>query len=400
MNEIRPLTIQVGLLPRTHGTGLFQRGLTQALTIATLGSTSLQQLIENMDGEEKKRYIHHYNFPPYSVGEVNRLGPPSRRSIGHGSLAEKALEPVIPDKETFPYTIRLVSEILSSAGSTSMAATCGSTLALMDAGVPIKKPVAGIAMGVVFSDQTYKVLTDIQALEDFYGDMDFKVAGTTEGITAIQLDVKTLKLTTAILTEALQRSKEARLFILGKMAEVIAAPREKVSEYAPKVEVIKINPKKIGELIGPGGKVINKIIEQTETEIDIEEDGTVNVSGENAELLEKAMTIIRGIVEEIEPGSIYEGEVVKLFDFGAIVEILPGKSGMVHISQIADHRVEDINSELEIGQKVKVKVVNIDDMGRTNLTMQLDKPNNSISIPTERREPRRDRFPRRDPRHR
>lgn len=376
LDEIRPITVEVGLLPRTHGSGLFQRGLTQVLTLVTLGSTSLQQLIENMEGEEKKRYIHHYNFPPYSVGEVSRLGPPPRRSIGHGALAEKALVPVIPDKEKFPYTIRVVSECLSSAGSTSMGSVCGSTLALMDAGVPIVKPVTGVAMGIVFKEDKYKVLTDIQALEDFYGDMDFKVAGTAEGITAIQLDVKTIKLTVDILVEALEQARKARLNILEKMLSAISAPRSSLSKYAPKVEVVKIDPKKIGEVIGPGGKVINQIIEVTETEIDIEEDGTVNVSGETIEGIKKAVQMIQGIVKEVTPGEIYTGKVVKIMDFGAIVEILPKKSGMVHISQITDHHVNKVEDELSIGQEVTVKVKEIDNMGRINLTMRLHDENN------------------------
>ena len=376
LEEVRPLTIQVGILPRTHGSGLFQRGLTQVLSLVTLGSTSLQQLIENMEGEEKKRYMHHYNFPPYSVGEVNRLGPPPRRSIGHGALAEKSLIPVIPDKELFPYTIRVVSECLSSAGSTSMGSVCGSTIALMDAGVPLKKPVAGVAMGVVFKDDKYKVLTDIQALEDFYGDMDFKVAGTVDGITAIQLDVKTLKLTIDILAEALMQAKRGRLFIMEKMLAVIDKPRATLSKYAPKVEVIKIDPKKIGEVIGPGGKVINKIIEETLTEIDIEEDGSVNVSGETVEGIKKAIAMIEGIVKEIMPGEIYTGKVVKIMDFGAIVELLPKKSGMVHISQITDHHLDKVEDALSLGQEVTVKVREIDNMGRVNLTMRLTDANN------------------------
>lgn len=376
LDEVRPITCNVSLLPRTHGSGLFQRGFTQVLSLVTLGSTSLEQLIENMDGEEKKRYMHHYNFPPYSVGEVGRFGPPPRRSIGHGSLAEKALEPVIPDKEDFPYTIRVVSECLSSAGSTSMGSVCGSTLSLMDAGVPLKKPVAGIAMGVVFKEGKYKVLTDIQALEDFYGDMDFKVAGTKDGITAIQLDVKTLDLTIEILKEALEHARVGRLFILGKMLEAIKEPRETVSKYAPKVEMITVNPKKIGEIIGPGGKMINKIIEETETEIDIDDDGSVSVTGENAEGIKRAIEIIEGIVAEVEVGKIYKGQIVKLLEFGAIVEILPGKTGMVHISEIADHRVEKIEDELSLDQEIEVKVLKVEPNGKIALTMKLNAVNN------------------------
>lgn len=376
LNEVRPLTIQVGLLPRTHGSGLFQRGLTQVLTLATLGSTSLVQLIEGMEGEEKKRYMHHYNFPPYSTGEAKRLGPPPRRSIGHGALAEKALMPVIPNKEEFPYTIRLVSECLSSAGSTSMASTCGSTLALMDAGVPIKKPVAGIAMGIVFKNDKYKVLTDIQALEDFYGDMDFKVAGTKDGVTAIQLDVKTMKLTIEILAEALKQAKEARLFILEEMLKVIPNSRESLSPYAPKVEVITIDPSKIGQVIGPGGKVVKDIIEKTETEIDIEEDGTVNISGDTLENIQKAVAIIKGITEDLEIGKIYEGKIVKILEFGALVEVLPGKVGMVHISQITDHHVNKVEDELEMDQVIQVKVVRLEQDGKIALTMRLNAENN------------------------
>ena len=372
VKEVRSIYSEVGLFPRTHGSGLFQRGLTQVLSIVTLGSTSLEQLIENMEGEEKKRFMHHYNFPPYSVGEVRRLAFPPRRSIGHGALAEKAIEQMIPLKENFPYTIRVVSECLSSSGSTSMGAVCGLTLSLMDAGVPIKKPVAGIAMGIVFKDSKYKVLTDIQALEDHYGDMDFKVAGTKDGITAIQLDVKSIKLTVDILVEALAQAKEGRLHILGKILEAISKPRKQLSEYAPKVEVIKIDPKKIREVIGAGGKVINKIIEETNTEIDIDDDGTVSVSGEDYDGLRRAVKIIEDIVKEVKAGEIYEGEVVKLMDFGAFVQFLPGKSGMVHISQITDHHVNKIEDELKMGQKVKVKVREIDDRGRINLTMKLE----------------------------
>ena len=368
LTDIRDIDIEVGILPRTHGSAIFKRGDTQVLTIATLGSTSLEQLIEGMEGEEKKRFMHHYEFPPFSTGEVGRLGPPKRREIGHGALAEKSLLPVIPTEDKFPYTIRLVSEVLSSSGSTSMASTCGSSLALMDAGVPISEPVAGVAMGLVTEGTKYKILTDIQALEDFYGDMDLKIAGTDKGITAIQLDVKIDGLTTKVLSEALHQAREARKAILEKMTKALPKAREEISKYAPKVSVIQIPPKKIGEVIGSGGKTINRIIEETGAAIDIDDDGTVSVTSTTEEGLKKAIEWIQGLTREVQPGEEYIGQVKRIMNFGAFVEILPGKEGMVHISQLAPYRVEDINKEVKVGQKLKVKVLEIDQQGRINLT--------------------------------
>ncbi|MCH7541283.1 polyribonucleotide nucleotidyltransferase [Patescibacteria group bacterium] len=368
LKDIRNIDIEVGVLPRTHGSAIFKRGDTQVLAIATLGSTSLEQLIEGMEGEKKKRFMHHYEFPPFSTGEVGRLGPPKRREIGHGALAEKALIPVIPAEDKFPYTIRLVSEILSSSGSTSMAATCGSSLALMDAGVPISKAVAGIAMGLITEGDKYKILTDIQALEDFYGDMDLKIAGTEKGITAIQLDVKIDGLTDKILSESLHQAQQARISILKKMLKALPKSREEISKYAPKVSIIKIPPKKIGAVIGSGGKTINSIIEETGTAIDIDDDGTVSVTSTTEEGLKKAIKWIEGLTHEVEPGEEYMGEVKRIMNFGAFVEIMPGKEGMVHISQLAPYRVEDINKEVKIGQKLKVRVLEIDQQGRINLT--------------------------------
>ena len=362
--EVRPIDIEVGVLPRTHGSAIFKRGGTQVLTVATLGSTSLEQLIEGMEGEEKKRFMHHYEFPPFSTGEVRRLGPPSRREIGHGALAEKSLVQVIPDEEKFPYTIRLVSEVLSSSGSTSMASVCGSSLALMDAGVPIAAPVSGIAMGLVTEGKKYKILTDIQALEDFYGDMDFKVAGTEKGITGVQLDVKIDGLTKEIVSETLAQARDGRALILEKIQQALPKSREELSKYAPKVTVIQIPPKKIGEVIGSGGKTIKRIIE---------DDGTVRITGGSQDTLDKAVEWVQGLTHEVQPGETYEGEVKRIMPFGAFVEILPGKEGLVHISQIAPYRIEDINKEVQVGQKMKVRVVEIDHQGRINLTSKFVK---------------------------
>ncbi|MEX0622152.1 MAG: polyribonucleotide nucleotidyltransferase [Candidatus Woykebacteria bacterium] len=373
LTDVRELEIETGILPRTHGSAIFRRGDTQVLTVATLGSTSLEQLIEGMEGEATKRYMHHYEFPPFSTGEVGRVGPPNRREIGHGALAEKALLPVIPEEDKFPYTVRLVSEVLSSSGSTSMAATCGSTLALMDAGAPIASPVSGVAMGLVTEGEKYKILTDIQALEDFYGDMDFKIAGSENGITAIQLDVKIDGLTPKVLSETLKQAKEGRLFILGKMLEALPKARTEISKYAPKVSMIHIPPKKIGEVIGSGGKTINRIIEETGAAIDIDDDGSVSVTSNNEEGLKKAVKWIQALTHEVKPGEEYIGEVKRIMNFGAFVEILPGKEGMVHISQLAPYRVEDINKEVKIGQKLKVMVKEIDSQGRVNLTCKFPK---------------------------
>lgn len=368
--EIRPISCQVSVLPRTHGSAIFNRGYTQALTVVTLGSPRLEQLIESAEGEESKRYIHHYSMPPYSLGETGRIGIPSRREIGHGALAERALMAVIPTQTDFPYTIRVVSEILSSNGSTSMAATCGSTLALMDAGVPIKKPVAGIAMGMVAKDDKYVILTDILGLEDFSGDMDFKVAGTDSGITAIQLDVKILGLTLDQIKEVFEKAKKARLLILEKMVAVIGTGRKGVSEYAPKIEQVQIPIDKIGEVIGPGGRVIKSIIATTGATVDVEDSGIVTISGTDENVVAKAVEWVKGITREVKIGEIFEeGEVKRILPFGAFVEFLPGKEGMVHVSKMKEGFVRNPSDVVQIGQKVKVKVIEIDEQGRTNLSM-------------------------------
>lgn len=371
-DEIRKLSAQVGILPRTHASAIFKRGQTQVLTVTTLGSPSLEQLIESAEGEETKRYMHHYSMPPYSIGETGRIGWPSRREIGHGALAERGLRPVIPPEDKFPYTIRVVSEILSSNGSSSMAAVCGSTLSLMDAGVPIKAAVAGIAMGlVVQSEKKFEVLSDITGLEDGNGDMDFKVAGTKDGVTSMQLDVKTLKLSTSILEKALDQAKVGRDKILKVMTDTIAAPRSKVSTHAPKIRVLKIDPGKIGEVIGPGGRMIKKIIADTGTQVDIEDDGTVNISGMTDEEVKVAVERVEALTKEVKAGEIYEGEVKRIQPFGAFVEILPGKEGLVHVSDMSRGFVRDPSEVVKEGDKVKVRVKEIDDLGRINLSMLL-----------------------------
>lgn len=373
--QIRKLTGEVGILPRTHGSAMFQRGQTQVLTVATLGATSLGQLIESAEGEETKRYIHHYSMPPYATGETGRFGTPNRREIGHGALAERALLPVIPSEDKFPYAIRLVSEVMSSNGSTSMASTCGSTLSLMDAGVPLKAPVAGIAMGVVIEDdKNYAVLTDIVGFEDHMGDMDFKVAGTDKGITALQLDVKTLKLTPKILSEALAQAKEARSEIMKVIVATIAQPRAQVSQYAPKVAMVKVPVELIGEVIGSGGKTIKKIIADTGAQVEMQDDGTVNISGVSQESIDKAVETVKNLTKKVQPGEIYEGEVKRIQPFGAFIEILPGKDGMVHVSDMGQegqyvNQPEDV---VKIGDKVKVRVKEVDAMGRINLSMRMD----------------------------
>lgn len=372
LEEIRPISAKVSVLPRTHGSAIFQRGDTQALTVVTLGSPRMEQLIESAEGEEAKRYIHHYSMPPYSVGETGRVGTPSRREIGHGALAERALVSVIPSKESFPYTIRVVSEILASNGSTSMAATCGSTLALMDSGVPIRTPVAGVAMGMVSDEDKYVVLTDILGLEDFSGDMDFKVAGTKDGITAIQLDVKIPGLSMPQIKEIFEKAKIGRLFILDKMISVIPNFRAEVSEYAPKIDQIKIPIEKIGEVIGPGGKIIRNIIATTGATVDVEDDGVVTISGTSEESVAKAKEWVQGLTREIKVGELFEGEVKRILPFGAFVEILPGKEGMVHVSRMAEGFVKDPSDVVQIGDKVKVKVIEIDEQGRVNLSMKLN----------------------------
>lgn len=367
-DEVREIEVEVSVLPRIHGTGLFQRGDTQVLSIVTLGAPSLEQLIESPEGEEAKHYIHHYYMPPYSVGETGRIGFPSRREIGHGALAEKAIEPVLPSEKEFPYTIRVVSEVMSSNGSTSMASTCGSALALMDAGVPIKSPVAGIAMGLVSnSDSDYLILTDIMGIEDFSGEMDFKVAGTQTGITAIQLDVKNDGLTDKMITETLEAAKKARLYILEKMNAVISKPRTEISKFAPKVVVLTPPQDKIGEIIGPGGKNIRSMIAKTQTDINVSDDGKVTITGLDKDKVEEAVSLIENITKEVQVGEIYEGNVQRILAFGAFVEILPGKDGLVHVSKMSDRFVKDPNEIVKIGDKVKVKVIQIDTQGRINL---------------------------------
>lgn len=400
LDEIRQVTAKVGVLPRTHGSAIFSRGETQSLTVATLGPSSLEQLIEGPEGEETKRYMHHYSFPPYSVGEVGRLGSPNRREIGHGALAEKALLPVIPSEASFPYAIRVVSEIMSSNGSTSQAAVCGSTLSLMDAGVPLLSPVAGIAIGLIAdSASKYVVLTDIIGLEDFSGDMDFKVAGTKSGITAIQLDVKTEGLTEEMILETLDRARRARLEILEKMLNVLPESRKDVSRYAPKIKTIKINPEKIGEVIGSGGKTIRNISAQTGATVDVEEDGTVSISSLDEEAVEKAASWVDLITRELQKGEIFEGVVKRIVGFGAFVEIVPGKEGLVHVSEMADTYVKDPHEVVEIGQKVKVIVKEIDDVGRINLSMLFgERPARPEGGGPER--PREERFEREQSRER
>lgn len=368
--QIRPISCEVGLLPRTHGTGLFTRGLTQVLTVTTLGAVGDVQMLDGIGDEEYKRYIHHYNFPPYSTGEVRMLRGPGRREIGHGALAERALEPVIPSEEEFPYTIRLVSEVLSSNGSTSQASVCASTMSLMDAGVPIKKPVAGVAMGMISTDDfsDHKILTDIQGAEDFFGDMDFKVAGTADGITAIQVDTKIHGLPKEVIKETLDRAYQGRLFILGKMKECISEPRKELSKYAPKIITTTIDPDKIRDVIGPGGKVINKIIADTGVKIDIEEDGRVFICGQDSESTKKALKIIKGLTHEVQPGETYLGKVNRIMPFGAFVEILPGKEGLVHISKLDFKRVNKVEDVVNIGDEILVKVTDIDNQGRINLS--------------------------------
>ena len=368
--EVRPIWSEVGILKRPHGSGVFTRGQTQVMTILTLGSMSEVQSLDGLSPEHCKRYMHQYNMPPYSVGETRMMRGPGRREIGHGALAERALEPMIPDEETFPYALRLVSEVISSNGSTSMASVCASTLALMDGGVPIKKPVAGVAMGLIkdTENDSVTILTDIQGLEDFLGDMDFKVAGTKDGITAIQMDIKIKGIDREILTRALAQAKEGRMYILGKMMETIDQPREHLSEYAPKIVCFTINPEKIGEVVGPRGKTINKIIAETGVTIDIEDDGKVYICTPDQEAADQARKMIEGIVKEIEVGEVYLGKVVRIMPFGAFVELLPGKDGMVHISKLARERVEKVEDVVNIGDDILVKVIEIDDKGRINLT--------------------------------
>lgn len=368
IDEIRPLSSQVGILPRTHGSGLFTRGQTQALSVCTLGAMGDVQILDGLGIEEEKRFMHHYNFPPFSVGETGPMRGPGRREIGHGALGERALEPVIPSEKDFPYTIRLVSEVLESNGSTSQASICGSTLAMMDAGVPIKAPVAGIAMGLVKSGEYYTVLTDIQGMEDHLGDMDFKVAGTAKGVTALQMDIKIKGLSREILEEALQQAKKGRMQILDSMLATISEPRVELSAYAPKILTMSINPDKIRDVIGPSGKQINKIIEETGVKIDIEQDGTIFIASTEQDMNEKAKKIIEDIVREVEVGQLYLGKVKRIEKFGAFVEIFAGKDGLVHISELAEERVGKVEDVVSIGDEILVKVTEIDKQGRVNLS--------------------------------
>lgn len=371
MTEVRPITCEVDVLPRPHGSALFTRGQTQILSTVTLGAAREEQILDGLDSESSKRYIHHYNFPPYSVGEARPMRGPGRREIGHGALAERALEPVIPSDEEFPYTIRVVSEALESNGSTSMGSVCGSTMSLMAAGVPIKRPVSGVAMGLIREENEFSVLTDLQGLEDALGDMDFKVAGTTEGVTAIQMDIKIAGINRPILEQALKQAHDGRMFILGKMLEAIPAVRPELSKYAPRVITMMINPDKIRDVIGPGGKVIKKIVEDTGVKIDIEDDGRVLIMSNDAEASAKAVKIIEDLTAEVEVGRTYLGKVVRITDFGAFVEVLPGKDGLVHISQLALERVKKVEDVVKVGDEIMVKCIEIDKQGRVNLSRKV-----------------------------
>jgi polyribonucleotide nucleotidyltransferase len=369
LTEIRPISCEVGVLPRTHGSGLFTRGQTQVLSVATLGTIGDEQIIDGIGVQESKRFMHHYNFPPYSTGEVRRMVGPSRRDIGHGHLVERSLLAVVPEEGDFPYTIRLVAEVLSSNGSTSMGSVCAGTLALMDAGVPIRAPVSGVAMGLITRDDgTYRILTDIQGVEDFLGDMDFKVAGTDQGITGLQMDIKVRGITPQIMREALAQAHEGRMFILEKMRAVIDETRPQLSPYAPRITKLTINPDRIRDIIGPGGKTIRRITEETKCTIDIEDDGTVLIGSTDAENAQKAIDIIHGLTRDVEVGTVYTGKVTRIMAFGAFVEILPGKEGLVHISELADYRVATVEDIVKIGDEVSVLVTEIDRQGRINLS--------------------------------
>ncbi|UCD53837.1 MAG: polyribonucleotide nucleotidyltransferase [Dehalococcoidia bacterium] len=369
LTEVRPISCEVGLLPRTHGSALFTRGQTQVLAIATLGSTRKRQQLDGLGIEETKRFIHHYNFPPFSSGEVKRVGSPGRREIGHGALAERALIPVLPEEEDFPYTIRLVSEVLSSSGSTSMASVCASSLSLMDAGIPIKRAVAGIAMGAVTDGKGKQViLTDIEGIEDAYGDMDFKIAGTTKGITALQMDIKLKGIDSEILKKAIVQARDARMSILETMEKTIVSSRTEISAYAPRVYKIMVAPDKIGAVIGTGGKTIRAISEESKATIDIDSDGSVMIHAPDEEAARKAITMIENLTKDVEVGDVYTGKVTRLLNFGAMVEILPGKEGLVHISELADHRVASVGDVVKAGDDITVKVIGIDELGRVNLS--------------------------------
>lgn len=374
MNEVRPVSCQIGYLPRPHGSGLFTRGQTQVLSVTTLGGMSEEQRLDGLGIEETKRYIHHYNFPPYSVGETRPMRGPGRREIGHGALAERALLAVIPSEDEFPYTIRVVSEVLESNGSSSMGSVCGSTLSLMHAGVPIKRPVSGVAMGLVKKDDKFAIMTDIQGIEDALGDMDFKLAGTEQGVTAVQMDIKIIGVNRPILVEAMARAREGRLFIMEKMMATISTPNEELSPYAPRLTRMQIPVDKIREVIGPGGKVIHKIVDETGCKIDIEDDGTLYIMATDQEAAVKARNLIESIIAEVEVGKTYMGTVKRIMDFGAFVEIIPGvlgtqgKEGMVHISQLAEERVNKVRDVVDIGDQILVKVTEIDKQGRVNLS--------------------------------
>jgi polyribonucleotide nucleotidyltransferase len=375
LDEVRPIACEVGLLPRVHGTGLFTRGQTQVLTALTLGATSEAQVVDNLEVDEKELYMHFYNFPPYSVGEVRPLRGPGRRETGHGALAKRAMLPVLPSTESFPYAMLLQSEVLESNGSTSMASVCGSTLALMDAGVPIKAPVAGVAMGLMTIEDKFAVLTDIQGMEDFSGDMDFKVAGTSEGITAIQMDTKIQGIPRAVMEQALEQARQGRLHILGKITDVMAEPRQKLSDYAPSIFTIEINPERIGEVIGPGGKMIKKITAETGAQIDIQQDGKIYIAAVDQSAGQRAADIIMGMVGDIEVGTIFTGKVTRLIGMGAFVEIAPGREGLVHVSHLRVPPVRRPEEAVKLGDEVKVRVIEVDGQGRVNLSaINLDQP--------------------------
>jgi len=378
-DEIRQIDCMVGFLPRTHGSGLFTRGQTQALCVTTLGTSSDEQRIDALEGEKQKAFMLHYNFPGFSVGEVSPMRGPGRREIGHGALAEKALKPVVPSKEEFPYTVRVVSDILESNGSSSMATVCAGSLSLMDAGIPIKAQVAGIAIGIIVEGDKYALLTDIAGLEDHYGDMDFKAAGTKEGITAIQMDLKVKGLPKKVIDEAFGKAKTARLEIIDKMNKAIAAPKDAISEYAPRIVTLKVKPDKVKDVIGPGGKIIKKIIKDTGVSINIEDDGTVEIASTDSDATNRAIEIVKGLTAEAEVGKVYSGRITRLMNFGAFCEILPGKEGLIHVSEIDNKFVKDVASVLKVGDEVTVKVIEIDELGRVNLSRKAVLPPESGS---------------------
>jgi polyribonucleotide nucleotidyltransferase len=401
-NEIRPISAEVSLLPRTHGSALFTRGETQALVTATLGTADDEQRMDTLEGESFKRFMLHYNFPPFSVGEVKPLRGPGRREVGHGALAERSILPIMPSEEAFPYTVRVVSDIMESNGSSSMATVCGGVLALMDAGVPIKAPVAGVAMGLVKEGDKYAILTDIAGAEDHYGDMDFKVAGTEKGITGLQMDIKMCGIDKKVMAEALAQAKEGRLFILGKMSECLQNSRQEISPYAPRIITIQIPKDKIGGVIGTGGKVIRGIIEQTGVKIDIEDDGKVNIASSDTDSAQRAIRMIEDLVMEAEVGKTYLGTVTRLVDFGAFVEIFPGTEGLLHISEVADFRVQDINSEFKVGDQIPVKVIQIEPPNKIRLSRKAVLREQAGLPPLEpsQRPPRREHSDRRPGQHR